>query len=291
MTRLLVASVLAGALVTAGHAQSPTIVIRGRVASAETGDPLPHARVVIYNDATPLPAIFTDAQGQFASTPQAPGRYRLAVTKSGYALTTLPRIDPASPGGADVRMPRSASISGRVVDANGEPAIGVAVFIGNPRAAGSPTPVRTVGTDDLGEYRAGGLAAGTYVVGFNQLSVDPTGSVTGTLVFFPGTATASDAQVMALAPGDQKTGVDFAVEANPVLPFTLSAGLIGQPNARIFVGNPQANAASAPLGTSVIRGRVTRTDGAALAYATVRAAYDNAGARRPVPPKSATTDD
>jgi len=32
---------------------------------------------VIYNDATPLPPIFTDAEGRFASRPLVAGRYRL----------------------------------------------------------------------------------------------------------------------------------------------------------------------------------------------------------------------
>ena len=85
------------------------VLIRGRVVSAETGDPLVHARVVIFNDATPLPAIFSDAQGQFSSAPLPQGRYRLTVTKAGFALTSVARL-PAD--GVTVRMPRSAADRG-----------------------------------------------------------------------------------------------------------------------------------------------------------------------------------
>ena len=77
------------AAVVVGHAQTPTIFIQGRVLAAETGDALPHARVVIYNDATPLPAIFSDSQGRFASGPLAQSRYHVVVTKPGYALTNI----------------------------------------------------------------------------------------------------------------------------------------------------------------------------------------------------------
>jgi len=59
VTRPFVAAVLAGTVAIAGHAQSQSVVVRGRVVSAETGDPLPHARVIIYNDALPFPAVFT----------------------------------------------------------------------------------------------------------------------------------------------------------------------------------------------------------------------------------------
>jgi hypothetical protein len=298
VTRLLVATAIAGALVAAGHAQSPevpanvlNVVISGRVLSVETGAPLPHARIVIYTDATPLPAIFTDAQGSFASAPMGAGRYRLTASKSGYAPTTIPRIDPASPGGVDVRLERSASISGRVSDSNGEPVAGAAILVGIPRAAGSPTMVKTLATNDLGEYRAGGLAPGAYVVAVNQLSIDSTGAVTGGLVFFPGTPVPGDAQQMALMPGDQKGGIEFSVPAmQNTVSYAISSQLINQPGTRISVRPPASP--DAPSGTSSIRGRVTRPGGAPIAHVNVTAVYvQNAGARNPVPPKSAMTDD
>ena len=291
MTRLLVASALAGTLVLAGHAQSQAVVIRGHVVSAETGDPLPHARVVIFNDATPLPPIFTDAQGGFTSPPLAAGRYRLTATKTGYALTTVARIDPRRPTGVDVRMERSSSISGRVIDANGEPVIGMAVSVSTPRTGAPPTLVKFAGTDDLGEYRIGGLAAGTYVVAVNPLSIDDNGFVSRTALFFPGVATPGDAQLITIAPGDQKTGVDFSGVMTSALPFQAFAQLLMQPNIRISRGIPQALTDAAPKGTSVIRGRVTRTDGLPLAHATVTANFAGTASPYPVWPKSSTTDD
>jgi len=204
VTRLLVSAVLAGTVVIAGHAQSESVVISGRVTALDTSNPLPHARVIIYNDAMPLPALFTDAQGRFTSAPLLRGRYRLTATKSGYSPTTVARLDPGSTDGVDVRMPRSGSISGRVTDINGEPALGIAVTVSTPRTGAPPSLVKFAGTDDLGEYRIGALAAGTYVVAINPLSVDGNGFVNRTTSYFPGVATPGDAQAFAVAPGDQK---------------------------------------------------------------------------------------
>ena len=71
MTRLLVASVLAGTVALAGHAQSQSAVIRGRVVSAETADALPHARVVIYNDATQKYVMWLHWEGMSYATAEA----------------------------------------------------------------------------------------------------------------------------------------------------------------------------------------------------------------------------
>jgi len=89
------------------------------VVADDTGTPLPHARLVICNDATPLPPIFTDAEGRFSSPPLASGRYHLTATKAGYVMTAVSRISSTA---VDVRMPRSASLSGRLFDLFGDAA-------------------------------------------------------------------------------------------------------------------------------------------------------------------------
>src|SRR5689334_23254000 len=106
------------------RSQSP-LLIHGRVVSAETGDPLVHARVVIFNDATPLPPIFSDTDGRFSSALPPRGRYRLTAIKPGYAATNVVRLNDTAAEGVVVRMPRSSAIAGRVFDRFGEPAAGV----------------------------------------------------------------------------------------------------------------------------------------------------------------------
>src|SRR5215467_12494951 len=107
MRRVLAAFVVACTLTLPVHSQS-SILIHGRVVAGDTGDPLVHARVVVFQDATPLPPIFTDAQGRFASAPLPPGRYRLTATKAGYAVTSVPRLGGTAADDVTVRMPRAS---------------------------------------------------------------------------------------------------------------------------------------------------------------------------------------
>jgi Carboxypeptidase regulatory-like domain len=266
--RAALAVALAGVLPLVLHAQT-AVLIHGRVVSADTGDPLVHARVVVFNDATPLPAIFSDNRGQFSSAPLPPGRYRLSVTKAGYAQTSAARLDTVAPDGVTVRMPRSGAIAGRVLDRFGEPAAGVQMQLftqGADRTKLGAVRKRTT-TDDLGEYRFGGLEEGTYVVGattqqFDRVDVDPRRTL-----YYPGVALVGDAQNIDLDPGDEKLGVDFAgINTQP----GGESSQVSLAGAARFVGpNGQVLTPSMLAGTGIIRGRITRPDGLPIAHATV----------------------
>jgi protocatechuate 3,4-dioxygenase beta subunit len=272
------------------HAQ--TVLIAGRVVADETGTPLPHARIVIYNDATPLPALLTDAEGRFSSTLPATGRYRLAATKAGYALTNVTRLTADGPAGIEVRMPRSASISGRVFDTYGEAIARIAVALESADPRNAQAPLKVVTTDDLGEYRIGGLAAGSYLVTVTQLAIDPSWNVNRVRMFFPGVAAAGDATPLVLAAGDQKSGVDFSGVTTETSLGDLGVQLIQQPNVRI-TGGIQLTPPDVPQGTATIRGRVTRPDGVAVARARVitNAPRPMGGGRINVQSMSVMTDD
>jgi protocatechuate 3,4-dioxygenase beta subunit len=247
------------------HAQP--VLIAGRVVADDNGTPLPHARIVIYNDATPLPAFFSDGEGRFSAIVPAGGRYRLVATKAAYALTNVTRLNAGGPTGIDVRMPRSASISGRVVDVYGETIARIAVTL-EPSNRTAQAPLKVVLTDDLGEYRVGGLAAGTYFVAVTQLAIDPNGDVTRSRMFFPGSPSTADATPVVLAAGDQRSGVDFSGVTTETSLNELGAQLAQLPNFTVRVAPPQPTP-DTPQGTAVIRGRVTRPDGVAVARARV----------------------
>jgi Carboxypeptidase regulatory-like domain len=279
MKRLLVASAIACSAVIAGHAQSQTLVIRGRVTATETGDALPHARVVISNDATPLPPIFTDAQGRFSSGQLTTGRYSVVVSKPGYAYTRIGGRDILA-ADLDVRMPRAAALSGRVVDRFGEPATGVLMSLyrdrpPEPEPQGPPSPfsasaaaLKRLTTDDGGEYRFGGLAEGNYyVTATTQAVEDTTGQFVQTVTYFPGGTAATGAQGVALKPGDEKTSIDFDGISSQANAFTTGAQIVLPAN-QLFT--PQGPVRQIPVkGTGTIRGRVTRVDGLPLAHASV----------------------
>jgi hypothetical protein len=260
----LAVAVLVSTLSQSGLAQS--VLIEGRVVSAETGDPLVHARVVFFNDATPLPPIFSDALGRFSSGPLPRGRYRLTATKAGFAATGVARLNDATDDGVIVRMPRSSAIAGRLLDRFGEPAAGVQVqlFTQGTDRTKLGLLVKSTRTDDLGEYRFGGLAEGTYLVASVSATAvtDVLGSrVNQSSVYYPGVTNLGDAQRIVLRSGDETLGIDFSgdlgppVDPTPALPTVNANGQLIRP---VLV-----------VGTAVIRGRVTRDDGFPVARATV----------------------
>jgi 5-hydroxyisourate hydrolase-like protein (transthyretin family) len=291
---------IASAFALPVHSQSP-VLIHGRVVGADTGDPLPHARIVIYNDATPLPAIFSDGQGQFSSAPLPQGRYRLTASKAGYAQTSVARL---SPDGVDVRMPRSGAIAGRVLDAFGDPAAGVQVQL-LTRAPDRTKPgvvMKTTNTDDLGEYRFGGLAEGRYVVSATTRQIAAaaqTARVAETVQYYPGVAAIANAQDIDLHPGDEKLGTDFSGLVTQANEFTVTQALSGgfvitSPSGQIIASSPSGPAnSSAQVAAGVIRGRITGAGGLPLAHASVTAQVrlDLGGGRFRTEPRSTTTAD
>jgi hypothetical protein len=272
MRRFAAAFALLSALTLSVRAQPSTILIHGRVLSGDTGDALPHARIVIYNDATPLPAIFSDGQGRFAAAPLPPGRYRLAVTKAGYALTSAERVgDRATSDGVDVRMPRSSAVAGHVVDRFGDPSAAVLIqlFMRAPDRSKVGALVKNASTDDLGEYRFGGLPEGTYVVGTMTQQQDRTGQFNRTVTYYPGVTSIADAEDVVLRPGDERSGVDFTGIGTQANEITVGAQIVPQPGNLVLVGPNGFISPTSVLGTGVIRGRVTRADGLPVVRATV----------------------
>ena len=149
--------------------------------------------------------------------------------------------------------------------------------------------IGTSQTDDLGDYRVGGLAAGSYLVTVTTISplVGPQGELvtTGNLrlttvvngqnvtsddlrrragAFYPGVETLADALAVTVAPGEERTAIDFPA---PVLPPVDVFG--------------DLRALAAPRGgvpsgfTGGIRGRVVAADGRPLPQALVTLQSDD----------------
>ena len=174
MTRRLCATACLMAIVVAlPHAQRSPSPIRGRIVAAEDSRALPRARVAVLAGGRNLESVFTDDHGTFSVVSGSDPQLVLSVTKAGYAVQHV--TVPVSPSELIVKLPRAVSISGRVADPNGEGAVDVRIVAQRQEvAAGDLTPAQfeTV-TDDLGEYRLGGLPAGRYEVGAAGTS-DPT---------------------------------------------------------------------------------------------------------------------
>ncbi|MBZ5559993.1 MAG: carboxypeptidase-like regulatory domain-containing protein [Acidobacteriia bacterium] len=219
-----------------------TAIIRGRVLVAGSDNGVRKARVTLAPETGALrDPIYTDNEGRFEFTGLAAGRYGVWAWKSGWVETKFGartywdrHVSIAVTAGAIVEgvefaLERGAAISGHVMDEDGEPLVSATVEVGraimqNGRllfiSAGGTT------TDDLGEYRVGGLPAGAFVVaafGFPPPSarassggqLDP--MLRPHTVYYPQSLTVTQATPVSLRTGDDISSVDVTfVASGPV---------------------------------------------------------------------------
>ncbi|HKE84995.1 MAG TPA: carboxypeptidase-like regulatory domain-containing protein [Vicinamibacterales bacterium] len=279
------AIVIALALVLLSHgmrAQPVRTTIRGHVVAAENDRPLRRALIVsVGSDSGPrrlpddlarklglptdgegLRPVFTDDDGRF-EIELGKATASIAVSKAGY-VTMRMDVRHAMDRELEMRLSRGAAISGKVVDESGIACIAAQVAVQRVDAtADTWTPATQ--TDDLGEYRIGGLPAGRYTVsvrsGITPLILND-GTIMesvvsrclpiGNVEAFRMSATVATRTVN-LQTGDDRSGVDLVVRAPRSDVLTIS-------------GRPQGQASRGR-----IEGRVTAPGGEPIAGALVRA--------------------
>ena len=123
----------------------------------------------------------TDEDGRYEMTNLPAGRYTVTASRGGFLPLRYGQRRPREQGKLieladgqaiehiDFALPKMSVIAGRITDEDGEPIGGVTVlamrsmyFAGRRELI--PTSDVSVRTDDVGEYRIGGLVPGTYVV-------------------------------------------------------------------------------------------------------------------------------
>ena len=194
------------------------------------------------------PTVLTDERGQFTvRVPDADSVF-LKFTKARYAALTVDirRDDSNAQSGMEmrVRLTLGGAISGQVRDQYGAAVMQVAVTARRlgPGSAADP-PLLTSTTNDLGEFRFGGLAAGAYAVG---LRPGLTGA--GTEIKPP------DEQTVNVSFGAEVGGIDVSI----TVPSELA-------------GRTAATKPAGPDATGSVRGRVATAKGVPIAGATVQA--------------------
>ena len=170
--------------------------ITGRVIDGGTQAPIAGARVILLPAPIARPAgpmvgppaqAVTGDDGMYTFSGVPEGRYRVQVQKIGFAPPTDTPLLQVGAGqalaGPDLRLTKGGAISGRVLDARGEPMAEVMVTAvrkptgGSGRGRGAPAlPAGQPGqTNDIGEFRISGLPAGDYYVAASPRPMIPLG--------------------------------------------------------------------------------------------------------------------
>ena len=209
-------------------------IIRGRVIATD-GRPLPRAQIglVLYGAQRPTQELTrTNGGGAFEFRELPPGTYRVVASKPGYEpiVSGMPplgmrilysgRSVTLAAGevhdGIDIPLAPLATLSGRVLDDNGEPLQGASVQLLQIRydAGGRQlvsTDVAARMTDDVGRYRLYGLAAGAYIVSASIGGVS-SADVPGYLrSYFPATSNPVEAQFVSIRPSEAIAGIDLSM--------------------------------------------------------------------------------
>lgn len=216
--------------------------VKGVVVNSVTGEPVTKATITLTQasgdhstqEAT-VYSIAADSAGEFRLREIEPGTYRLSARRRGF-------IGPAPAGtrrdtegliiklvsGDDLTQVKlvltpQAVITGRILDADGEPLQGVQVHGLRLRWKDGIKvldPVASTETNDLGEYRIRDLSAGRYHIaatvthpdavfaGSNHISKDAA-ALAYPPMFFPGVTDGSTALAVEVGPGAIRQGVDI----------------------------------------------------------------------------------
>jgi protocatechuate 3,4-dioxygenase beta subunit len=247
------------------------IPVSGKLVNAVTGQPVPQA-VLIFNSVQQIYNVTTGADGGFSLADVRPGRYRMAVTKPGFAtsvytgrilegLGSILFVDAGqSLKTLTLRILPHSVITGRITGPEGDPVIGARVEVFGVRYLLAGKQLFQVGsstTNDLGEYRIFGLAPGKYLVAATVWPqaesiaagrAHPRPSIAENeyvQTYYPGVAEIAAASTVEIVPGGQ------ASDINVRLSYARTAPVRGRVvHGQDIAGNPRALVILAPRKTS-----------------------------------------
>ena len=233
---LFAAVALLGAVAPAVGQESPadppkTGSVAGVVIEEKSEEHIAKAFVILRRDQEGGIGAITGPDGKFTLRDVDPGTYVLTVERDGYVV---PRGQPqsvqvqAGQTTADVKLKlqRTGAVSGRILDADGDPVPNVSVLV-------SPMPARkdrwgngSALTNDRGEYRVFQIAPGDYRLSatysprnrFDGVRIQPaetagaapvSGSEAYPTVYYPGVTDSRQAGAVKVDPGADLQGLDL----------------------------------------------------------------------------------
>src|SRR6266404_6034104 len=205
--------------------------VAGVVIDEKSGDPVAKALVILRRDQEGGIGEITSADGKFTLRDVDPGTYVLAVQRDGYVVARRGQSQTVNVQAGQItsevklKLLRTGAISGRILDADGDPISGVNVVLSAVRARkGARSATAYATTNDRGEYRAFHIAPGEYRVSATYTPTrrhdgvrmqrparaDPTsGGEAYPNVYYPGTVETRQAAVVKVEPGAELPGIDL----------------------------------------------------------------------------------
>jgi hypothetical protein len=155
-----------------GAGDADPITLSGSVVNDVTGEPVRRANVglqcqAVQNAGMPGQSAIADAGGHFAFANLSAGRCNIWAEHRGFARKNSPQDIAANQGEVVLRLTPYGVLTGKVVDENGDPMIGVNVQVLQSAIAMGQRVVRPASgssTNDLGEYRVAQLPPGRFYV-------------------------------------------------------------------------------------------------------------------------------
>ena len=242
-------------------AQAERCAIEGQILNSATGEPVKKAQVMLRgmgSSSDPPYGALTDPAGRFSITDVKAGRYVLTAERAGFVRAeytpgpgrrgaTLSLAAGQRINDVVFRLSPHGVIAGRVLDEDGDTVAGVQIqAMRYAYVQGKRTLVAAgIGiTNDLGEYRIPGLAAGKYFISASYQPL-PAFSRTNaednyTPTYYPGTADPTAAAPVAVVPGNQVRGVDINLTRTRTVRVTgkvsnPGAGSGGSRNVMVFL--------------------------------------------------------
>lgn len=144
--------------------------LSGRVVNDHEGAAVASADVRVFRTGIPglTAELETDSEGRFYAEGLPDGEYRIEVSKLNHIASSVrTQLSASTPTTLRLRLIRCGAISGRVLQAGGQPVTGAVVYAmrtgaGAPRA--EQTPGRFAHVDSQGRYRLFNLPPGQYLV-------------------------------------------------------------------------------------------------------------------------------
>ena len=168
------------ALLLASFSQSPgtadkTGEVQGTVFDATSNEPIHKALVILRKGDDAGIGTYSDEAGKFTLREVDPGTYLISAEREGFVAESKTRWRSVTviAGNADepviLKLNRTGAISGRILDADGEPVTGASVQL---RLLNSKKgqPIGYANSDDRGSYRAYNVPPGKYKLSVTYFS-------------------------------------------------------------------------------------------------------------------------